>query len=249
MKDYNYDQQAEYYDIIELDESNKQFNEVLDGLLKKFQVKTILDISCGTGLQSIFLAKKEYKIIASDYNKNMLSMAKRKAGDLKIDFKEGDMRTANYGKFDAVISIFNAIGHLSKSDFEKTLINIKNNLTDKGIFIFDIFNLDFMKNYFIGYEFIDKTIEHNGTKFVRFNKNKISFNDGLMTMNQKTFIQKGLDKPQIIKEIWNMQIYSTKELKIILEKNGFEVLDFLNMNGEELDQEKNISILTIARKK
>lgn len=31
------------------------------------------------------------------------------------------MRTSHVGEFDAVITIFNAIGHLTKTDFEKTL--------------------------------------------------------------------------------------------------------------------------------
>ena len=37
--------------------------------------------------------------------------------------------------------IFNAIGHLTKEDFKKTLQNIRTNLKDNGIYIFDIFNL------------------------------------------------------------------------------------------------------------
>ncbi len=53
------------------------------------------------------------------------------------------MRTMQAGKFDAVITIFNAIGHLTRSDFEKAMKNIYGNLNEKGIYVFDIFNLSY----------------------------------------------------------------------------------------------------------
>lgn len=249
MKDYNYDRQAEYYDIIEVNENIHEFNKVLDKLLNKLKIKTVLDISCGTGLQSIFLAKKRYNVTASDLNESMLKVARKKANGLNITFKQGDMRTVRYGKFDGVISIFNAIGHLTKSDFEKAIRNIRENLNDKGFFIFDIFNLDFMRTKFKKHEFIDKAIEKEGMKFVRFNKNTIDLNKGIMHINQKTFIQEGMNKLREIKESWGMQIYSSKELKEILERCGFEVVNFLSMDGTKFDKNKSLFILTVARKK
>lgn len=251
MKDYNYDRQAEYYDIIETNENVNEFNKVLNKLLSELKIKTILDISCGTGLQSIALAKKGYKVTASDLNENMLKIAKEKAEaeGMNINFKQGDMRTVNHGRFDAVISIFNSIGHLTKNDFGKAIRNIGKNLNAGGIFIFDIFNLDFMKTGFIRHEFIDKSIEHNGVKFVRFNKNTIDLERGIMKMNQKTYIQEGMNKPEVIKESWDMQIYSSKELEMTLEKNGFEVVKFLDMQGNKFSKNKSLFILTISKKK
>ncbi|MDD5192265.1 MAG: class I SAM-dependent methyltransferase [Candidatus Nanoarchaeia archaeon] len=247
MKDYNYATQAEYYDIVEGNTNVKDFNNILNKLLKKYNIKSVLDITCGTGAQAIFLDKEGYKVTASDFSKEMIAIAQKKYP--KLDFKQGDIRNAKYGKFDAVISIFNAIGHLSKPDFGKAIRNITNNLKTGGIYIFDIFNLDFMKHGFIKEEFIDTLKEVDGTKFVRFNKNTFDSEGGVIHMNQKTYIQKGLSKPKIFKDSWDMQIYSSDELKDILEKNGFEVLEFLDMNGDKFDKNKSLFILTIARKK
>tara|TARA_Y100000310_G_scaffold343922_1_gene453950 strand:+ start:2864 stop:3616 length:753 start_codon:yes stop_codon:yes gene_type:complete len=246
MKDYNYSTLAEYYDIIE-SEGIGDFNRVLDKLLKKYKVKSILDITCGTGAQAIPIHKKGYEVIGSDYNKEMIDIAKKKYS--KIKFIQGDMRSSKIGKFDAVISIFNAIGHLSKEDFEKALKNISSNLKDTGLYIFDIFNLDFMKNNFIDYEFLDTSKEEGDMKFVRFNKNTFDKKNAIMTINQRTYIQNGMDKPKIFKESWEMQIYSSSQLKEILERNGFEVVEFLNMQGDKLDEKNDLFILTIARKK
>ena len=141
------------------------------------------------------------------------------------------------------------IGYLSKEDFEKALKNINSSLNSGGIYIFDIFNLEFMKNNFITYEFLDTTKEVNDTKFVRFNHNKLNLKKGLMSMNQKTYIQKGIDKPSITKESWDMQIYTAEQLKGILERNGFKIISFSGFDGSKFDREKSNFILTTAQKK
>jgi len=246
MKDYDYANQAEYYDILEGNTRVENFNNILDKLLKKNSVKSVLDITCGTGVQAIFLDKKGYDVTASDFSKEMSAIAQKKYPKLK--FNQGDIRNAKYGKFDCVISIFNSIGHLSKSDFEKAIQNIADNLKAGGIYIFDIFNLDFMRHGFIKEEFIDTLKEVDGIKFVRFNKNIFNLKEGIINMNQRIYIQKGLSKPKISEESWDMQIYSSSQLKDILGKNGFEIVEFLNMDGTKFDKENSLSILTIARK-
>lgn len=247
MKDYDYSTQAKYYDILEENPSVEYFNEVLADLLKKYKVKKVLDLTCGTGAQAIYLHKKGYSVTASDFNKEMIGVAQNKYS--KIRFHQADMRSVKFGEFDAVISIFNAIGHLSKSDFEKTILNVKENLNEKGLYIFDIFNLDYMKNNFNSYEFIDVCKEIEETKYVRFNKNKLDKERGVMTVNQRTYIQKGMDKPKILEESWDMQIYSSEQLKEILEKNGFEIVESLDMDGKRFNKDKSLFILTVAKKK
>lgn len=245
MKDYNYATLAEYYD--ELDIVNEKNNEVIDKLLKKYKVKTVLDMTCGTGVQVEYLLKKGYKVTASDLTKEMLDIAKKKFPN--IEFHQGDMRTAKYGEFDAVITIFCAIGHLTKEDFEKAIKNISNNLNKNGIYIFDIFNMDFMKKNFVNHEFIDVAKEVKDMKIVRFNDNKLDIEKEIMHIDQKILLQKGMNKIKTIKEEWDMKIYSSKELKEILERNSYEVLEFLDMEGNQFDKDKSTSILCVARLK
>lgn len=71
---------------------------------------------------------------------------KAKLKNLKIKFLQGDFRTTHVGQFDAVITIFNTIGHLTREDFKLTTQNINNNLEPGGLYIFDIFNLDYLKH-------------------------------------------------------------------------------------------------------
>lgn len=247
MKNYNYDMFAEYYDQIEANEKIKSLNHVLDSICKKQNVSSILDITCGTGEQAIYLHKKGYHVVASDLNKSMLAIARKKYP--KIAWHHGDMQHVRYGKFDAVISIYNAIAHLSKKDFEQAIRNISANLNQNGMYIFDIFNAAFMHRHFIAYEFIDRCIEIESKKIARFNKNNFDRRKNIMRIKQKTYLQDELKQPKIIKEKWDMQIYTVQELQEMLKRNGFAEGEFFSIDGSRFDQQKSLSILCVAKKK
>ncbi|MBS3149122.1 methyltransferase domain-containing protein [Candidatus Woesearchaeota archaeon] len=250
IKQYNYSRFAEYYDILELEDyTSLQIIRFLHNTFQKYKISTVLDFTCGTGAQTIPLTKRGYKVTACDINTKMMEMAKRKAKGLSIDFHQGDLRKSYIGNFDAVIAIFNAIGHLSKKDFNIAVKNVSRNLKDQGIFIFDIFNLDFMiKGGFITHEYMDKVIDINGLKMVRFNNNTLNKKTGIIKIMQKIYIQKDLEKPQIINENWDYQIYSIIELTEILQKNGFKVLEVFGGPGTKFENDKSLSLYLVTQK-
>ena len=250
IRQYDYSQFAEYYDILELEsQTSLQIISFLHNAFQKYKISTVLDFTCGTGAQAIPLSKIGYKVTACDINSKMLEMAKRKVKDTQINLYQGDIRTSHLGSFDAVITMFNAIGHLSKKDFNTSIKNVSRNLKSKGFFIFDIFNLDFMiKGGFITHEFIDKVINFNGVKIVRFNKNTLNKKTGIIKISQKIYTQKGLEKLKIINEKWDCQIYSIIELTDILQRNGFRVLEVFGGPGTKFEKIKSLSIYIIAQK-
>ena len=143
---FEYQKLPEFFDSQNVCDDTDAKNNALEKLLKDHKVQTVLDMTCGTGSQVFYLAKRGYKVTGSDFSSALLEIARKKALTEKLDlsFIDGDMRTLQVGQFDAVITMFNAIGHLRKKDFEKTLKNIRKNLKDGGLYIFDIFNLEAM---------------------------------------------------------------------------------------------------------
>ena len=141
----HYDSGAETYDHFN-ERKSAVINGVLEGILKQYGVRSVLDLTCGTGSQVFWLLKCGFNVKGADINVKMLSIAKKKAIQQAVNpgFIEGDMRTLNVGQFDAVLTIFNAVGHLTKNDFEKAMHNINSNLKDGGLYIFDIFNLTYL---------------------------------------------------------------------------------------------------------
>lgn len=138
-----YQQMPEYFDAHNTSEQTEAKNALIEKLLKEQKVKTVLDMTCGTGSQVFYLAERGYDVVGSDFSPALLAIAQNKAKELNrnITFIDGDIRELQAGQFDAVITIFNAIGHLTKAGFEKALQNIQANFKDDGVYIFDIFNL------------------------------------------------------------------------------------------------------------
>src|SRR5258707_7758797 len=101
-----YNKLSKYFDALGGSSPNS-INRSIEKILRKYKVKTILDLTCGTGSQVLWLAKRGYKVTGSDFSPKLLKIAKSKAREEKIKVKllKGDMRTKQVGHFDAVITI------------------------------------------------------------------------------------------------------------------------------------------------
>ncbi len=252
IRQYDYKHLAKYYDKIELEDAEADMrNKFVKKVLDRRGARKVLDITAGTGSQAVFLARY-FDVTANDINKEMLEIARQKAKEqhLRIRFSVGDMRTVKLGRFDAVISIFNAIGHLSKEGFSEAIRNINASLEEGGIYIFDIFNAEYMNKNFKDYLFIDAAGEFEGVKFVRFNKNSYDRKNRIMRIHQRLYLQKPKGSVDVFRENWDMQIYSLDELKKILQENGFVAAEvYGGMDGASFSRGKSNSVVIVAQKK
>ena len=141
-----YQQMPEYFDAHNVSTETDAKNALIEKLLKAQDVHTVLDMTCGTGSQVFYLADRGYEVVGSDFSPPLIANAREKAKKLgkNIRFIVGDVRDLYLGQFDAVITIFNAIGHLTKTEFNQALQNIRANLKEGDVYVFDIFNLQAM---------------------------------------------------------------------------------------------------------
>ena len=158
------------------------------------------------------------------------------------------MRKLEVGKFDAVITIFNAIGHLSKTDFNKTIKNIYNNLHEGGFYLFDIFNLEAMTTNTVNNLSMDykKVVDNKRVHHIQHSTINKVFQ---ITSYDNYIIDKvgaGIKK---INNKFTLQIYKSKELKLILAKNGFKTIKQFGIDGSDFKKNKTINMLTLAQKK
>jgi SAM-dependent methyltransferase len=246
-----YKKLPKYFDAWNVNEDTPDKNAVIQKLLKIHNVQTVLDLTCGTGSQVFFLTERGYKCTGADFIPDLLKIARKKARNKKIDLKfiDGDMRTLKVGIFDAVITIFNAIGHLTKAGFAKALRNIHHNLKDGGIYIFDILNLEAMTNSAVAdlAYYVHKKIDD--TQILATQCSTLDSKKGILTSYDNILIQKNVDKPQKFHHKSSLQIYTAKELREVLAKNGFEIIGQYGMDGTEFLAKKTTNILTVARKK
>jgi len=102
--------------------------------------KEVLDIGCGEGYGSDFLAGSAKSVLGIDYDAAIIDYAKDKYQKLKLEFLVLDIKDLDSlsRKFDVICS-FQNIEHIQ--DTEKLLKNISNLLNDHGVFICSTCNI------------------------------------------------------------------------------------------------------------
>jgi len=163
------------------------------GVFKKRKYKKILDLGCGTGRHSIFLARQGFNVYALDVSKTGVEITKKKAESFNLDikFKVRDMKDLPYSNnyFDAVICIF-VLGHGLLNDNKKAVEEIYRVLKPNGMVVTEFMSIkdktygkgkEIEKNTFLGSMEDDKhMLHHYFTKeeikelFSKFTKLKIS---------------------------------------------------------------------------
>src|SRR5580698_8158547 len=94
-----YGQLAKYFDVIAVASSVDTQKEVtfLENIFSKHNVRSVLDVACGTGRHSIALAKSGYDVTGIDYADELLKVARSKAGMPNLTFIQQDVANIKLG--------------------------------------------------------------------------------------------------------------------------------------------------------
>ena len=110
-------------------------------LFKTKGYQKILDLGCGTGRHSLFLAGQGFSVYASDISQTAVKIAAEKAAELSLDiqFLQHDMRDIPFDDsfFDAVICTW-TLHHGMLAQIQKTVDEVHRVLVKGGIFLTDI---------------------------------------------------------------------------------------------------------------
>jgi len=106
--------------------------------LEKKGAKRILDLGCGAGRNTLYLAEKGFEVHGIDVSETALKTTKKRLEKrkLKAELVKGDMKALPYSNscFDAIICI-NAIYHQRRMQIEKTISEIFRTLRKGGVFL------------------------------------------------------------------------------------------------------------------
>ncbi|WP_233521889.1 glycine/sarcosine N-methyltransferase [Streptomyces triticagri] len=118
-------------------------------LLRKWGVKSVLDVATGTGFHSVRLLSAGFDTVSADGSADMLAMAFEngmKQGDHILRVVQADWRWLNrdvHGEYDAIVCLGNSFTHLfSERDRRKALAEFYAMLKHDGILILDQRNYD-----------------------------------------------------------------------------------------------------------
>jgi glycine/sarcosine N-methyltransferase len=115
-------------------------------IVGRFKIKKVLDAGCGTGFQSLLLAKLGVDVTALDVSGKMLSVLKKHAREfrVKIATLEGNFLNlpASFdGTFDAALCLGNTLPHLlKKEEVRTTFDNFASSTKPNGGVVIQILN-------------------------------------------------------------------------------------------------------------
>lgn len=138
---------AELYDLFYGAKPYAAEANYLHGLLQRFSwqpVRRVLDIACGTGSHAIELERLGYDIVGTDISQDMLVRAREKAVEgSNVCFERQDMRTLEVAAkpFDAVLCLFDAIGHVqTTAAIKQTFRAVHRHLGKEGLFVLEFWH-------------------------------------------------------------------------------------------------------------
>ncbi|MDQ0221644.1 class I SAM-dependent DNA methyltransferase [Streptococcus moroccensis] len=150
----NYETFARVYDAI-MDDS--LYDLWTDFSLRHFSKgKTkLLELACGTGIQSLRFAQAGFEVTGLDLSEEMLKVAEKRAQEagVKIDFVAANMMDlSGIGQFDLVTSYSDSLCYLADEvEMGDTFTEVYKHLNDGGTFIFDVHSTYQTDEVFPGY--------------------------------------------------------------------------------------------------
>ncbi|MGT2844792.1 class I SAM-dependent DNA methyltransferase [Streptococcus hongkongensis] len=153
-----YETFASVYDAVMDDTLYDKWTDFsLRHLPKSNSRKKLLELACGTGIQSVRFAQAGFDVTGLDLSQEMLDIAEKRARSAKqkINFLQGNMLyLTQAGKYDFVTCYSDSICYMQDEvEVGDVFKEVYNALNDGGVFIFDVHSTYQTDTAFPGYSY------------------------------------------------------------------------------------------------
>lgn len=140
-----------YYPILYRNRNRLEAKAFIDHLLGVLELppgSRVLDLACGQGRFSRYLAEKGFEVTGIDLSERSIEYAKAFESD-HLSFFRHDMREPfrnNY--FDCIFNFFTSFGYFkTPEEDEKIVKNVARGLKPNGLFVLDFFNSAYIRQH------------------------------------------------------------------------------------------------------
>ncbi len=215
---------AEIYDVFGSEDFCLSMCSHIVEALERYSIAAgseIVDVACGTGVITVELAKRGYRMVGVDLSEDMLTQARRRAREAGIEatFARADMRTFRLKQpTRCIISTHDSLDHLfNDEELDLAFERVSSALAPGGLFLFDM-------NCWEG-------IRHlNGrTVFVETHDKSGAYHliaeDRSLETNIVGFVQVDGSLYERFDETLYQRCYANEEIEDRLDEFGLELLD------------------------
>ncbi len=220
MKNNSYTALAPVYEKLISDCDYEKWSQYLLNLIKEYSCgEKGLDLACGSGIITRFLAKNGYKISGMDYSEQMLTQAKLLSDKekLNVGYFKGDLNNLKtFEKYDFITCINDGINYVKQEKLLNCFKSIAKSLNTGGLFLFDV-SSEYKLKTVIGNNMFGE--DREDVSYLWFNTLK----ESSVEMDLSFFIKNG--ETYIKKEESHVQyIHSESEIESALAKAGLTLI-------------------------
>ena len=247
---------ANVYDFLYQDKNYEGECDFLEAIFLHFapeDIKSILDMGCGTGGHSIPLAEKGYEVFGIDRSERMLSVARKKVINAeladKIQFQVADVQDCIINHtFDAVIAMFAVLSYqVSNEGLFSAIKTARRHLQPGGLFIFDFWYGPAVLNQ--RPEERIKSIQEKDDRVIRIVKPKINTQKNVVDVHYDILRLRCDRLMEDVKENHSMRFIFKPEIEFFLGQAGFALThfcSFLELEREADEDTWNVTVIAHA---
>lgn len=236
---------AQVYDLFMDNVPYEQWGEYLESLFKEYGIEDglLLDLGCGTGKLTRYMAEKGYDMIGVDYAYEMLDIAKSQS-DESILYLLQDMREFElYGTVRGIYSACDSINYILEEDELREVFALANNYLDPGgLFVFDI-NSPYKYRELLAENTFAETREEGSFIWENYFDEEEEINEYDLTL----YVKEEDGRFQRFEESHFQKSYDLETIKRLLEEAGMEFVVAYDAYTKEPVSEEGEKILVIAR--
>lgn len=137
---------SKYYHLLYKHRSNSEAQFFIDNLLGFLEPNDgakMMDLACGKGRHSVYLANKGYKVVGTDLSKESIDFASQFETE-QLNFFVHDMREVFPSQpYDFIFNFFTSFGYFeTDEEHVDVLREVKAGLSPNGTFVMDFLNID-----------------------------------------------------------------------------------------------------------
>lgn len=204
--------------------------ELIEKIIKNYNLNEVLDLCCGNGRHTIPLSKKVNQITALDINEYCIELFRSIAVEQgNIVLMQEDVRNVQFlQKFDLVLLMQTSFGYFSEEENLNLLKKIYEHTHEGGLLLIDLPNKDAMLKKFITKYWVqlDKIIYLFGHQF----DYRLSRRNTTMSVTDATGTREYFH---------SIRMYSVIEMEQILENVGYQIVDIIGDFGDSFDRLRN----------
>lgn len=249
------DRYAEMYDALY---AAKDYERECDRIQAAFHhtsrdVRSVLDLGCGTGNHAIPLARRGYRMLGVDRSEGMLQRARAKVtqrGGANAEFVLGDLRDVRLGRsFDACIAMFAVLGYqTTNQDVAAALATVRHHLEPDGILVFDVWNGAAVLT--VGPRDRVRAATDGPRRLLRISSGTLDVRRNLCHVHAHQILVAGDHIVSETEETHAMRYFFPMELELLLDQAGFDVMELTPFDDPRQPLDASAwNMLAVARRR